>query len=45
MSNTVKQLKDFFSTPEKPVSASEMMLFWKSLNDTDKEYYNNADLS
>lgn len=45
MSNSASQLKAFFSTPEKPVNAKEMMDFWKSLTDEEKEYYQNADLS
>ena len=45
MTNSVVNLKDFFSTPEKPVSSAEMMTFWKSLSDDEKAYYQNADLS
>lgn len=44
MTNTVKDLKDFFSIPEKPVSAAEMMGFWKSCSPEEKEYYTNAPL-
>lgn len=43
--NTPKDLKEFFSTPEKAVKAAEFMDFWKSLSDEEKEYYKNADLS
>lgn len=45
MTNSVKDLKDFFSTEDKPVNTSEMMAFWKSLSDVEKEYYQGADLS
>lgn len=43
--NTVAQLKDYFGTDEKPVSAKEMMDFWKSLSEEQKEYYKTAELS
>ncbi len=43
--NTVKDLKSFLSTPEKPVSNGEMMEFWKSLTDEEKEQFKTADLS
>lgn len=43
--NSVKDLKDFFTTPEKPMAAKEMMDFWTSLSDEEKEYYKNVDLS
>ena len=42
--NTIKELKDFFSTPEKPCSAAEFMEFWKPMTDEEREYYKNADL-
>lgn len=41
---SVADLKEFFSTSEKPVAAKEMMEFWKSLSDEEKEYYKNAEL-
>lgn len=43
--NSVKDLKDFFNTPEKPVSSSQMMEFWKTLTDEEKSYYRGAELS
>lgn len=43
--NTVKELKEFFSTPDKPVTAPEFMSFWKSCDDEDKAYYKSADLT
>lgn len=43
--NTVSQLKDYFSTTEKPVSAKEMMDFWSSLTLEEKEYYKTANLA
>lgn len=44
MENTVKDLKAFFSTPEKPVSTSEMMEFWKSCTDEQKQEFKTAEL-
>lgn len=44
MPNSVAELKVYFSTTEKPVPAKEMMEFWKSLSDEEKEYYHNAEL-
>lgn len=41
---SVKELKEFFSTPERPVGAAEMMTFWKSLSDQEKREYLAADL-
>lgn len=43
--NSVKDIKDYFSTAEKPVSTGEMMEFWKSLSDGEKDYYKNVNLS
>lgn len=43
--NQVKDIKEFLSTPEKPIPTSEMMEFWKSLSPEEKEYYKTADLS
>jgi hypothetical protein len=45
MANTVKDLKDFFSTPEKPVDNKEMVTFWRSLSEDEKAYYQEAALS
>jgi len=45
MSNTVAELKEFFSTSAKKVDAKEMMEFWKSLSEEEKEYYKSAKLS
>jgi succinate dehydrogenase flavin-adding protein (antitoxin of CptAB toxin-antitoxin module) len=44
MANSVKALMAFFSTEEKKVSPKEMMDFWKSLSEEDREYYQNAAL-
>lgn len=44
MANTVKELKEFFSTPERPVSAKEMMDFWKSMSEEERKYYLEAEL-
>ena len=43
--NSIVELREFFSIPGRPVSASEMMEFWKSLSDEDKVYYKSAPLS
>lgn len=43
--NTVKDLIKFFSEGCRPVSTAEFMDFWKSLSDSEKEYYKNAPLS
>lgn len=45
MSNNMKDLKDFFSTPEKPCGLTEMKEFWESLSDEEKEEFKNADLT
>lgn len=45
MANSVSELKTFFSVDEKPVGTREMMDFWTSLSNEDKEYYKNAELS
>lgn len=42
---SVADLKEYFSTPEKPVSAKEMMEFWKSLSEEEKEYYRTSRIS
>ena len=44
MANNVKALKDYFSTEDKPCTNQEMMEFWKSLSESDKEYYKNVSL-
>ena len=43
--NTVTELKEFFSTPEKKCSTAEFMDFWKALSDEEKDYYKTAALS
>lgn len=45
MTNTPADIKSFFATPDKPVSAKEFMDFWKSCSDEEKDYYKSADLS
>lgn len=40
MANTVKELKEYFGA-----SAKEMMDFWKSLSEEEKEYYQNVKLN
>ena len=44
MPNSAGQIKEFFATPENPVSAAEFMEFWKSCSDEEKDYYKSADL-
>jgi hypothetical protein len=43
--NSLKEIKEFFSTPEKPVGNTEMAQFWKSLTDDEKAYYKSAPLA
>ena len=43
--HSVADLKDWFSTKDRPVPATEMMEFWKSLSDEEKEYFKTADLT
>ena len=42
--NTPMDLKKFFSTPEKPCASPEIMEFWKSLSEEEKDYYRTAPL-
>jgi len=42
--NTISQIKAFFDSDEKPVKTAELMEFWKSLTDEEKEYYKTVDL-
>ena len=44
MANNMVEIKKFLSTPDKPVSSEEMMAFWKSLSEEEKEYYRNSAL-
>lgn len=43
--NTPKMLMEFFSIPDRPVSASEFRVFWQSLSEAEKEYYKTVPLS
>ena len=45
LGNSVADLKAYFSTEKKPVPAKEMMDFWKSLSEEEKEYYKQAELA
>lgn len=45
VNNSVSELRDFFSIPGRPVTASEMMEFWKSLTDEEKNYYKTTPLN
>jgi hypothetical protein len=42
--NTITQIKEFFNSEEKPLKTAEVMEFWKSLSDEEKEYYKHAEL-
>lgn len=43
--NSMTQIREFLSTPEKPVSMAEFSEFWKSLSEDEKNEYKNADLT
>ena len=43
--NKIPDIKKFFSTEEKPVGNTEMMEFWKSLSEEEKEELRTMDLS
>lgn len=43
--NSVKELKDWFGQGSRPVSAKEMMDFWKSCSDADKAEFQAAKLN
>lgn len=44
MSNSMVDLKKFLSTPDRPVLGKEMIEFWNSLSEEEKEEYREADL-
>lgn len=44
-SNSVTDLKAFFSDGTRKVEATEMMEFWKSLSEEEKDYFRQAHLS
>ena len=43
--NKIPELKAYFSTEERPVGNTEMMEFWKSLTEEEKDELRTADLS
>lgn len=43
--NSLKDLREFFSTAERPVTTPEMAAFWKSCSDDEKAYFKSADLA
>ena len=43
--NSIKDIRNFFNTKDKPLSLSEMSEFWKSLTPAEQDYYKTADLS
>lgn len=44
MANQMSDLKKFFSTEKKPVTGAEMIEFWKSLTDDEKEFYKTVEI-
>lgn len=42
---TLTDLKRLLGTPEKPVKSREMMDFWTSLSESEKEEFKHADLT
>ena len=44
MPNSMTEIKQFLSTPEKPVGGKELIDFWNSLSDEEKEAFRNAEL-
>jgi len=43
--NSLKDLKEFFSTEGKPVTTQEIQDWYRSLSEEEKDYYKNAELS
>lgn len=43
--NSVKDLKEWFGQGSRPVSAKEMMDFWKACSDEDKAEFQAAELN
>lgn len=43
--NSLKEIREFLGTPDRPVSPTEMKEFWQSLTDEEKNYYKSAPLS
>jgi hypothetical protein len=44
MPNSMTEIKAFLSTPERPVVGKEMIDFWSSLSDEEKEDFRVAEL-
>jgi hypothetical protein len=44
MPNSMSEIKQFLSTPEKPVQGKELIDFWNSLSDAEKEEYRTAEM-
>lgn len=42
--NSIVEIKKFLSTPDHPVTTSEMSEFWTSLTDEEKEEFRNTEL-
>lgn len=45
LGNSVSDLKEWFGRGSRKVEAKEMMEFWKSLSEEEKEEFKNAELS
>lgn len=42
--NSISDIRRFLTEGERPLAEGEFLEFWKSLTDTEKEEYANADL-
>lgn len=42
--NSIVDIKQFLSTPDKPVSTAEFTEFWKSLTEEEKEAFKREEL-
>jgi hypothetical protein len=42
--NSIGELKNYFSTPERPVSTAEFAEMWKSMTTEEKDEFKLADL-
>lgn len=42
--NSLKDIREFFGTPDRPVNPTELKEFWQSLTDEEKNYYKSAPL-
>lgn len=42
--NKLKDIREFFGTPERPVDASELVEFWESLTNEEKDEFRRSEL-